>query len=98
MGIGRGHEVLEGAKKGCASLIQEEDGIGEPFGKSHVVSDHNACKSKLLLQSLNESAESAGDDGINHRCGLIIKNNFGLGGKRPGDGDGAAAAGGQTGR
>ena len=78
MGIGRRYEVFQGAKKSCPSLMEEQDSIGQSFSKTHVVRDHNACKSKLLLQSLDESAESAGDDGINHCCGLIIKNNFRL--------------------
>ena len=98
VGIGRGHEGLKGSEKSGMPVVQKEHGVGEPFGESHVVGDDNACKSKLLLESLDETAQSAGNDGINHCCGLIIKNNLGLGGQGARDGDGATASCGQTGR
>ena len=57
MGIGGCQEVFERPEERRAALMEKQDGVCEPFGETHVVSDDNACKSKLLLESLDQTAE-----------------------------------------
>jgi hypothetical protein len=95
--IGRGQKCRQRSKEAGAALIEEQYGVGEALGKAHVVSDDDASESELALEALDEVAEAAGDDGIDHGGGLVVEDHFRLCGQGAGDGDGAFAAGGQAG-
>ena len=53
-------KVLKGAEERRASLVKKQDGVCQPLGEAHVMSDHNAGKSELLLKPLNKIRRAAG--------------------------------------
>ena len=42
-------KLVHRAEEISLGLIQEKDMIGQPFGKAHIVCDHNTRKAKLML-------------------------------------------------
>jgi hypothetical protein len=42
-------ELVHGAEEISFSLVQEKDMVGQPFGKAHVMRDHDAGKAKLVF-------------------------------------------------
>jgi len=79
MRIGRGQEGGQRPKKTGPALIEEQHLIGEALGKAHVVGNHDAGESKLALEPLDQVAQAAGNDGIDHGGGLVVEHDFGLG-------------------
>jgi hypothetical protein len=51
---------------------------------------------KLKLEALDEIADAARHDGIDHGGGLVVEDRLRLGGQRTGDGDAALLAGGEA--
>ena len=78
--------------------MEEEHQVSEPLGKAHVVGNHDGGESKLALEPLDEVAEVAGDDGVDHGGGLVVEHDLGLGCKGAGNGHSALAAGREAGR
>jgi hypothetical protein len=48
-GIGGLLKLVHGAEEISLGLMKEKDMISQPFGKAHVVSNHNAGKAKLMF-------------------------------------------------
>ncbi len=69
--------------------MQEENQVSEPLGKAHIVGNHNAGLAQMLLENLDQVAEAASDNGIDHGGGLVVKHNLRLSGECAGDGHGA---------
>jgi hypothetical protein len=98
IGIRRSKELAEWAEKASLPLVKKQDRVGEALSESHIVSDNDAGKAKLVFEALDKIAEPASDDGVDHGGGLIVEDDFRLGGESPGYSHGSFAAGGEAGR
>ncbi len=80
IGVRRCKELAEGTKEACLPLVKKEDRVCQAFSEPHIVSDNDAGKAKLVFKALDEVAEPPGDDGVDHGGGLIVEDDFRLGG------------------
>jgi len=67
--------------------MQKEDGIRQLAGETSVVRDHDAGKAQLMLETLNEAAQTAAYQGIDHGGGLVVEHALGLRGECSRNGD-----------
>ena len=72
--------------------MQEEDHVGQALGKAHIVGDHDAGLAQMALEDLDQVAEAAGNDGIDHGGWLVVQHNLRLPGEGSSNGHGALAA------
>ena len=72
---------LHGAEELRAPLMQEKHAIREPLREAHIVGHHDAGQAQLTPELLNEVAEQAGDQRIDHSGGLVVQNRFRLRGQ-----------------
>ena len=98
MRVGGRKKLLERPEEPGAALMEEEHQVGQPLGKAHIVGNHDAGESELILGPLDEAAKAAGNDGIDHGGWLVIEHHLRLSRQRAGNGHGAFAAGGEAGR
>ena len=70
----------------------------EHLCKTRIMRDHDAGETKLVLEPLNQPAETAGNDGIDHGGGLVIEYDLRLRSQRAGHGHSTLASRGETGR
>src|ERR1700677_1999600 len=97
MGFAGLQKTLQGAIVTGAALIEEKHLVGEFLSKAHIVRDHDAGESKLALETLDQIAEPARNDGVDHGGRLVVEDHLRLRGQRPGHGYGTLAPGGKTG-
>jgi len=94
--IGGFQKASEGTKVLGPALVQEENEVGEPLGKAHVVGNDDAGESKLALEALDQVPHAPGNDWIDHGRRLIVEDQIGLRGKGSRDGHGPPPASGET--
>jgi len=61
------------------------------------VSDNDACKAQLPLETLDQATKSAGDKWVHHCGWLVVENDLRLGGERARNGNCPLAPGGEAG-